>query len=153
MQWLTYVRVRACVFAQILSELAPHDREPSELGAYIPQYERPALVTAQTYSLWRRTTSRFNLTDQSCCTPTELPEVVHRTTATKLRGLIQVTKEGCEQFEEIWKNRESHLRETPGFIRFALLRGDEDGKKLLACSKSPHVLPGNALCLSCRRVH
>lgn len=40
---------------------------------------------------------------------------------------VQVKKEGCEQFEEIWKNRESHLQDTPGFIRFALLRGDEDG--------------------------
>lgn len=96
---------------------------------------------------------KVHLTDQSCCTPTESPEMVCRTTARKLPGLIQVTKEGCEQFEEIWKNRESHLKETPGFIRFALLRGDEEGKKTLACSKWSHVLPGNTSCLSCRRIH
>jgi heme-degrading monooxygenase HmoA len=28
------------------------------------------------------------------------------------------------EFEEIWKNRETHLRSVPGIIRFALLRGD-----------------------------
>ncbi len=28
------------------------------------------------------------------------------------------------QFEEIWKNRETHLQSVPGIIRFALLRGD-----------------------------
>jgi heme-degrading monooxygenase HmoA len=29
-----------------------------------------------------------------------------------------------EEFEQIWKNRESHLRDVPGIIRFALLRTD-----------------------------
>ncbi len=28
------------------------------------------------------------------------------------------------QFEEIWKNRETHLQSVPGIVRFALLRGD-----------------------------
>jgi heme-degrading monooxygenase HmoA len=28
------------------------------------------------------------------------------------------------EFEEIWKNRETHLQSVPGIIRFALLRGD-----------------------------
>ena len=29
-----------------------------------------------------------------------------------------------DEFEQVWKNRESHLREVPGIIRFALLKGD-----------------------------
>ena len=33
-------------------------------------------------------------------------------------------KPGCEQaFEEIWKNRDSHLHEVPGFKAFHLMRG------------------------------
>jgi heme-degrading monooxygenase HmoA len=35
-------------------------------------------------------------------------------------------KEG--EFEEVWKNRESHLQSVPGIVRFALLRGDADGE-------------------------
>ncbi len=42
-------------------------------------------------------------------------------------GCRQVKKEGCHQFEETWKNRESRLKDTPGFVRFALLKGDEEG--------------------------
>jgi len=30
-------------------------------------------------------------------------------------------------FEEQWRTRESYLREVPGFIHFALLKGDEPG--------------------------
>ena len=45
---------------------------------------------------------------------------------------VKVKKEGCQQFEETWKNRESHLKDTPGFIRFALLRGDEEGGQSLS---------------------
>ncbi len=29
-----------------------------------------------------------------------------------------------EEFEQVWKTRESHLRDVPGFVRFALLKGD-----------------------------
>jgi len=32
-----------------------------------------------------------------------------------------------QEFEEIWKNRESHLQTVPGIVRFALLRGDTQG--------------------------
>ena len=39
----------------------------------------------------------------------------------------QVKPENGPDFENVWKNRESRLLETPGFIRFALLRGDEEG--------------------------
>jgi heme-degrading monooxygenase HmoA len=31
-------------------------------------------------------------------------------------------------FEAIWKERETFLTEVPGFVRFALLRGDEAGE-------------------------
>jgi heme-degrading monooxygenase HmoA len=41
---------------------------------------------------------------------------------------FKVKKEKAQDFEEVWKNRESHLLETPGFVRFALLRGDEEGE-------------------------
>lgn len=30
-----------------------------------------------------------------------------------------------EEFETMWKNRDTHLREVPGFVRFDLLRGPE----------------------------
>ncbi|DBB13897.1 TPA: hypothetical protein ACH3X3_000884 [Trebouxia sp. C0006] len=43
-------------------------------------------------------------------------------------NVFKVKQEGCQQFEETWKNRESRLKETPGFLRFALLRGDEEGE-------------------------
>jgi len=31
------------------------------------------------------------------------------------------------EFEGIWKTRESYLQGVPGFVRFALLRGDAEG--------------------------
>jgi len=33
-----------------------------------------------------------------------------------------------EDFEQIWKTRESHLKGVPGFVRFALLRADAAGE-------------------------
>ena len=36
--------------------------------------------------------------------------------------------EGRESdFEEVWRRRESYLRGVPGFVQFALLRGDAPG--------------------------
>ncbi len=36
---------------------------------------------------------------------------------------------GKEQdFEEVWKNRDSHLSTVPGVLRFALLKGDTEGE-------------------------
>lgn len=32
-----------------------------------------------------------------------------------------------ERFEEVWRSRDSYLGGVPGFVRFALLRGDEAG--------------------------
>jgi heme-degrading monooxygenase HmoA len=33
-----------------------------------------------------------------------------------------------EEFERIWKTRETHLRGVAGFVRFALLRSDTQGE-------------------------
>ena len=42
---------------------------------------------------------------------------------------------GCEQeFIEIWKNRESHLDEVPGFKEFHLLQGPSDETQTLFAS-------------------
>ena len=32
------------------------------------------------------------------------------------------------EFEARWRERETYLQEVPGFVRFALLRGDEPGR-------------------------
>jgi heme-degrading monooxygenase HmoA len=31
-----------------------------------------------------------------------------------------------EAFEQVWRERESFLQDVPGFVQFALLRGDDD---------------------------
>ena len=33
-----------------------------------------------------------------------------------------------ERFEQMWRERESYLAGVPGFVRFALLRGDREGE-------------------------
>jgi len=33
-----------------------------------------------------------------------------------------------EEFERIWRERDTHLKSVPGIIRFALLRGDAEGE-------------------------
>ena len=40
---------------------------------------------------------------------------------------FQVDPTRGAEFEKIWRERESHLAGVPGFVRFALLRGDEPG--------------------------
>ncbi len=40
---------------------------------------------------------------------------------------FQVNPERAEDFESIWRERETFLHEAPGFLHFALLRGDEAG--------------------------
>ena len=39
-------------------------------------------------------------------------------------------------FEEIWRSRESHLEDVPGFQEFHLLRGPEDETRTLYASHS-----------------
>jgi len=36
---------------------------------------------------------------------------------------FRVVPEHSAAFEEIWRSRDSHLRDTPGFVEFHLLRG------------------------------
>jgi heme-degrading monooxygenase HmoA len=33
-----------------------------------------------------------------------------------------------EEFERIWRERDSYLEDVPGIVRFALLRGDAEGE-------------------------
>ena len=41
---------------------------------------------------------------------------------------FQVVPERENDFETIWKERDSYLQEVPGFVQFALLRGDVEGE-------------------------
>jgi heme-degrading monooxygenase HmoA len=41
---------------------------------------------------------------------------------------FSVHPERGAEFEEHWRKRETYLREVPGFLSFALLRGDEPGQ-------------------------
>ena len=41
---------------------------------------------------------------------------------------FHVAKDREGDFERIWKERESYLRDVPGFVRFALLRSDSAGE-------------------------
>lgn len=41
---------------------------------------------------------------------------------------FQVAEGQESRFEEIWRDRETYLHEVPGFVRFALLRGDRAGE-------------------------
>lgn len=40
---------------------------------------------------------------------------------------FQVAPDRAEEFERIWRERESYLDGVEGFVAFALLRGDEPG--------------------------
>ena len=40
---------------------------------------------------------------------------------------FRVVPEREQDWERIWKERESYLQDVPGFVQFALLRGDEEG--------------------------
>lgn len=41
---------------------------------------------------------------------------------------FQVAPGKGEEFEQIWKGRDSHLKNVPGIVHFALLRGDAEGE-------------------------
>lgn len=41
---------------------------------------------------------------------------------------FDVNPQRSEEFEARWRERETYLAEVPGFVRFALLRGDEAGR-------------------------
>ena len=38
------------------------------------------------------------------------------------------------EFEELWKNRDTHLKEVPGFVEFHLLRGPQKDDHVLFSS-------------------
>ena len=58
-----------------------------------------------------------------------------------------------DEFERIWRERESQLHEVPGFIQFALLRGDDgefishstwqDRAAFIAWTESDHFVRGH----------
>jgi heme-degrading monooxygenase HmoA len=41
---------------------------------------------------------------------------------------FKVAKGREEDFETSWRNRRSYLEEVPGFVSFALLKGDNEGE-------------------------
>ncbi len=41
---------------------------------------------------------------------------------------FQVDPSRGDEFEQAWKTRETYLKDVPGFVRFALLRGDQAGE-------------------------
>lgn len=41
---------------------------------------------------------------------------------------FQVTKGSEAGFERVWRERESYLKGVPGFVQFALLKGDNQGE-------------------------
>ena len=47
---------------------------------------------------------------------------------------FQVVKGSEEDFETVWRNRESHLDKVPGFVEFRLLRGPEEEDHTLYAS-------------------
>ena len=53
---------------------------------------------------------------------------------------FQVAPGKGAEFERIWAERESHLDQVPGFVRFALLRSDTEGEYV---SHSTWEAPGS----------
>ncbi|MEM1112280.1 MAG: antibiotic biosynthesis monooxygenase [Pseudomonadota bacterium] len=49
---------------------------------------------------------------------------------------FRITKGFEEGFEQVWRERDSYLKEVPGFQSFALLKGPERGDHVLYASHS-----------------
>ena len=49
---------------------------------------------------------------------------------------FRVAKGAEAAFEALWRARDSHLDETPGFVAFSLLKGPERADHVLYCSHS-----------------
>ena len=47
---------------------------------------------------------------------------------------FKVAKDRAEDFETIWKTRDSHLKSVPGFVAFHLLKGPEAEDHILYAS-------------------
>lgn len=49
---------------------------------------------------------------------------------------FKVRKDAVSEFEAVWKNRDSFLKEVPGFVAFYLLKGPERDDHVLYVSHS-----------------
>lgn len=49
---------------------------------------------------------------------------------------FKVRKDGVEAFEDLWVQRDSHLKSVPGFVSFHLLKGPEREDHVLYVSHS-----------------
>lgn len=47
---------------------------------------------------------------------------------------FKVLKEHTADFEEVWRSRDSHLKDVPGFESFRLLKGPERDDHILYAS-------------------
>jgi heme-degrading monooxygenase HmoA len=47
---------------------------------------------------------------------------------------FKVVKSEADAFEDLWKSRDSHLKQVPGFRSFALLKGPEQDDHILYAS-------------------
>ena len=47
---------------------------------------------------------------------------------------FKVRTEAADEFETVWKSRDSHLKEVPGFVAFHLLKGPEAEDHVLYAS-------------------
>ncbi|EPX76275.1 antibiotic biosynthesis monooxygenase family protein [Salipiger mucosus] len=47
---------------------------------------------------------------------------------------FKVASDRTAEFEEIWAQRDSHLKEVPGFVSFALMKGPEHEDHVLYAS-------------------
>ena len=47
---------------------------------------------------------------------------------------FKVVKDHAEDFELVWKSRDSHLKSVPGFVAFHLMRGPEAEDHILYAS-------------------
>ncbi len=49
---------------------------------------------------------------------------------------FHVLKDAREDFETLWRERDSHLAKTPGFMEFSMLRGPTSDEYILYISQS-----------------
>ncbi|GLC33318.1 hypothetical protein PLESTB_000346300 [Pleodorina starrii] len=59
---------------------------------------------------------------QSVATRAAAHETSKQTSYYIVHNVFKVKPESASDFEQVWKSRESHLKEMPGFVRFAMLR-------------------------------
>eukprot|EP00879_Flechtneria_rotunda_P001147 GHRR01001292.1.p1 GENE.GHRR01001292.1~~GHRR01001292.1.p1 ORF type:complete len:152 (+),score=27.74 GHRR01001292.1:145-600(+) len=82
------------------------------------------LQKSATVFLPRRVTCKASATEQQASTKTCFVAM----------NVFKVKPECAADFEEVWKSRESHLKEMPGFVRFALLKCENVPNKYISQS-------------------